>query len=129
MLADSYGSRELDAVSIETGTMDWFQISLLLCVCGFLKEIRPSEPYVSDFLQSPYRDVSTEEVETHFLIRRLHLVCSHTCFFCTMSFHHASVHFPSNLAYSVYSTDSHLCDCDFCYFRSTDNGLSAVKNF
>lgn len=42
--------------------MEWYHISLLLCVFGFLKEIRPSEPFVSDYMQQPYRDVTDEQV-------------------------------------------------------------------
>lgn len=42
--------------------MNWFHMSLLLCLFGFLKEIRPSEPFVSDYLQEPYRNVTQEEV-------------------------------------------------------------------
>ncbi|EFA03674.1 Folate transporter 1-like Protein [Tribolium castaneum] len=41
---------------------DWFKISLLLSIFGFLKEIRPSEPFVYEFLVGPWRNVSKEEV-------------------------------------------------------------------
>lgn len=44
--------------------MDWYKISLLLCIFGFLKEIRPSEPFVSDYMQEPYRNVTSEEVRS-----------------------------------------------------------------
>lgn len=43
-------------------SMKWYHISLLLCVFGFLKEIRPSEPFVSDYMQQPYRNVTEEQV-------------------------------------------------------------------
>lgn len=42
--------------------MEWYYISLLLCFFGFLKEIRPSEPFVSDYMQKPYRNVTDDEV-------------------------------------------------------------------
>lgn len=42
--------------------MDWLKISLLLCFFGFIKEERPSESFVSDFMQEPYRNVTGEEV-------------------------------------------------------------------
>lgn len=41
---------------------DWFKISLLLSIFGFLKEIRPSEPFVYEFLVGPWRNVSKEEI-------------------------------------------------------------------
>ncbi|RZC35229.1 thiamine transporter 2-like [Asbolus verrucosus] len=41
---------------------DWLKISLLLSIFGFLKEIRPSEPFVYEFLVGPWRNVSKEEV-------------------------------------------------------------------
>ncbi|RZC37179.1 Folate carrier domain containing protein, partial [Asbolus verrucosus] len=40
----------------------WTKISLLLCIFGFLKEIRPSEPFVYDFLIGPWRNVTADEV-------------------------------------------------------------------
>lgn len=49
--------------------MEWYYISLLLCLFGFLKEIRPSEPFVSDYMQYPYRNVTKEEVSgTHSIV-------------------------------------------------------------
>lgn len=44
--------------------MIWYHISLLLCTVGFFKEIRPSEPFVTDYLQQPYRNVTADEVNT-----------------------------------------------------------------
>lgn len=34
----------------------------MLCLFGFLKDIRPSEPFVTDFMQLPYRNVTSDEV-------------------------------------------------------------------
>ncbi|XP_031621423.1 thiamine transporter 2-like [Contarinia nasturtii] len=45
--------------------MNWYYISLLLCFFGFLKEIRPSEPYVSDYMHEPYRNVTKEELNRY----------------------------------------------------------------
>lgn len=42
--------------------MKWTTISMLLCFIGFLKEIKPSDLYYSDFMQKPYRDVTYDEV-------------------------------------------------------------------
>lgn len=50
--------------------MIWYYISLLLCSVGFLKEIRPSEPFVTDYMQEPYRNVTENEVK-FFLISSL----------------------------------------------------------
>uniref|UniRef100_A0A1L8DE13 Putative micronutrient transporter folate transporter family n=1 Tax=Nyssomyia neivai TaxID=330878 RepID=A0A1L8DE13_9DIPT len=40
----------------------WLRISLLLCIFGFLKEIRPSEPFVTDFLLGNWRNITEEQV-------------------------------------------------------------------
>ncbi|XP_031621420.1 folate transporter 1-like [Contarinia nasturtii] len=45
--------------------MNWYHISLLLCFFGFLKEIRPSEPFISDYMQLPYRNVTSEELNRY----------------------------------------------------------------
>lgn len=45
--------------------MIWYYVSLLLCFFGFLKEIRPSEPFVSDYMHEPYRNVTKEEVNSN----------------------------------------------------------------
>ncbi|XP_059487303.1 thiamine transporter 1 [Neocloeon triangulifer] len=40
----------------------WLKLSLLLCIFGFLKEIRPSEPYVTHFLMGPWKNFTANEV-------------------------------------------------------------------
>lgn len=40
----------------------WLRISLLLCVFGFLKEIRPSEPFIYEYLIGPWRNITDEQV-------------------------------------------------------------------
>ncbi|GJQ66882.1 hypothetical protein Trydic_g7905 [Trypoxylus dichotomus] len=40
----------------------WLKISLLLCFFGFLKEIRPSEPFIYEFLIGEWRNITSEEV-------------------------------------------------------------------
>jgi thiamine transporter 2/3 len=40
----------------------WMKISLLLCIFGFLKEVRPSEPFIYDYLIGPWRNVTDDEV-------------------------------------------------------------------
>lgn len=45
--------------------MDWFKISLLLCFFGFLKEMRPSENFVIDYLTHPWRNITAEEVNKY----------------------------------------------------------------
>lgn len=43
---------------------DWLKISLLLSIFGFLKELRPSEPYLYDYLIDPrWRNISDEQVQ------------------------------------------------------------------
>lgn len=39
----------------------WLRISLLLSVFGFLREIRPSEPFITDFL-TDFKNVTLDTV-------------------------------------------------------------------
>ncbi|XP_020710555.2 thiamine transporter 2 isoform X2 [Athalia rosae] len=41
--------------------MDWTRISLLLCVFGFLKEFRPSEPFVTEYLTGPWKNFTEQQ--------------------------------------------------------------------
>ncbi|XP_017046971.1 thiamine transporter 1 [Drosophila ficusphila] len=41
---------------------EWLKISCLLCVFGFIREIRPSEPYVTEFLLGPWRNITNEQL-------------------------------------------------------------------
>ncbi|KAH8351294.1 hypothetical protein KR084_003028 [Drosophila pseudotakahashii] len=43
---------------------EWLKISCLLCVFGSIREIRPSEPYVTEYLLGPWRNI-TETQLTH----------------------------------------------------------------
>ncbi|EDX13436.1 thiamine transporter 1 [Drosophila simulans] len=43
---------------------EWLKISCLLCVFGCIREIRPSEPYVTEYLLGPWRNI-TEQQLTH----------------------------------------------------------------
>ncbi|KAH1004478.1 thiamine transporter 1 [Dendroctonus ponderosae] len=40
----------------------WFTVCLLLCAFGFLKEIRPSEPFIYEFLVGEWRNITDEQV-------------------------------------------------------------------
>ncbi|XP_044761940.1 thiamine transporter 2-like [Coccinella septempunctata] len=40
----------------------WLKLSLLLCVFGFFKEIRPSEHFIYEYLSGPWRNITGEEV-------------------------------------------------------------------
>lgn len=44
---------------------DWLKVSLLLCFFGFLKEIRPSEHFVVEYLTPPWHDITLEEVNQY----------------------------------------------------------------
>lgn len=61
--------------------MEWLQISLLLSFLGLLKEIRPSEPFVSDYMKEPYREVTKDEVryqlKTHLQIIGIFPLCKY----------------------------------------------------
>ncbi|XP_077296296.1 thiamine transporter 1-like [Arctopsyche grandis] len=43
----------------------WMVVSLLLCTFGLLRELRPSEPYVSEFLLGPWRNITEETLNQH----------------------------------------------------------------
>lgn len=38
------------------------KLSLLLCVFGFFKEIRPSEHFIYEYLSGPWRNITGEQV-------------------------------------------------------------------
>ncbi|XP_046639183.1 thiamine transporter 1-like [Daphnia pulicaria] len=40
----------------------WFKICLLLCLFGVLKELRPSEPFLTQYLVGPWKNLTTDEV-------------------------------------------------------------------
>lgn len=42
--------------------MDWRWVAALLAAYGFLKEIRPLEPYMTPFLNGPDKNFTTEQV-------------------------------------------------------------------
>ncbi|XP_017012794.2 thiamine transporter 2 [Drosophila takahashii] len=41
---------------------NWLKISLLLCTFGFFRELRPSEPYVTEYLATDYGNLTTEQI-------------------------------------------------------------------
>ncbi|KAG7304249.1 hypothetical protein JYU34_011187 [Plutella xylostella] len=41
---------------------NWLQVTLLLCIFGTLREIRPSEPFVSEFLLGEWRNITNEQL-------------------------------------------------------------------
>lgn len=41
---------------------EWLKISLLLCTFGFFREMRPSEPFVTEFLSGEWRDITPEQL-------------------------------------------------------------------
>ncbi|XP_063976829.1 thiamine transporter 2-like [Diachasmimorpha longicaudata] len=42
--------------------MNWIRISQILCVFGFLKEFRPGEPFVTDYLTSEFKNFTSKQV-------------------------------------------------------------------
>lgn len=40
----------------------WIKVTLILCFFGTLREIRPSEPFVSEFLLGPWRNITEEQL-------------------------------------------------------------------
>lgn len=41
---------------------DWIKVTLLLCIYGMVREIRPSEPFVSEFLMGEWREITEEQL-------------------------------------------------------------------
>lgn len=41
---------------------EWHKISLILCGFGFLRDIRPSEPFVTEYILGPWRNVTEQEL-------------------------------------------------------------------
>ncbi|XP_053947661.1 thiamine transporter 1-like [Anastrepha ludens] len=41
---------------------EWLRISCLLCICGFVREIRPSESYITEYLLSGTRNLTQDEL-------------------------------------------------------------------
>lgn len=41
---------------------DWIKISIIICTYGFFRELRPSEPFVTEFLSGDWRNISSETV-------------------------------------------------------------------
>lgn len=46
--------------------MHWLKISLILCLVGFLKEFKPSEPFYVEYMVQPWRDLTEDEVRKWF---------------------------------------------------------------
>lgn len=42
--------------------LPWIQVTLILCAFGLLREIRPSEPFVSEFLLGEWRNITEEQL-------------------------------------------------------------------
>uniref|UniRef100_A0A1I8PS62 Uncharacterized protein n=1 Tax=Stomoxys calcitrans TaxID=35570 RepID=A0A1I8PS62_STOCA len=42
--------------------LEWQKISGLLCVFGFVRELRPSEPYITEFLAGPWRNITEDQI-------------------------------------------------------------------
>lgn len=41
---------------------DWLKISFLVCVFGVLKEFRPSEPFIYEFMIGPWNNLTEEQI-------------------------------------------------------------------
>lgn len=54
----------------------WLKFSLILCVFGFAKELRPSEPFITEFLAGEWRNITTDEVKIIFKNKtKYQLIC------------------------------------------------------
>lgn len=43
----------------------WQKVSLLLCIFGFLRELRPSEPFAVEFFIN-YRNITNDELTNYY---------------------------------------------------------------
>jgi thiamine transporter 2/3 len=41
---------------------EWIKVSIVVCVYGFFHELRPSEPFVTEFLSGEWRDIPPEQI-------------------------------------------------------------------
>lgn len=41
---------------------EWLKVSFVLCSFGFLREFRPSEPFVTEFLQGEWRNITSDQI-------------------------------------------------------------------
>lgn len=41
---------------------DWLKVSLILVLFGFFREMRPSEPFVTEFLSGEWRNITSDQV-------------------------------------------------------------------
>lgn len=42
--------------------LSWIQVTLILCAFGLMREIRPSEPFVSEFLLGEWRNITEDQL-------------------------------------------------------------------
>ena len=53
---------------------EWLFITLLLCLYGFLKELRPSEPFITEYLIEPkWVNITLEEVRTIYIMQDIEI--------------------------------------------------------
>ena len=45
---------------------NWLKVSILLCLFGLFKGMRPSEPYFTEFLMGEWRNFSEETVSANY---------------------------------------------------------------
>lgn len=47
----------------------WVVTCILLCLFGLLKELRPSEPFLTEYLVGPWKNLTIDEVRLFLLIK------------------------------------------------------------
>lgn len=53
---------DISLLYLKIQKMDWKVLTFLVCLYGFLKEYRPSEAYLSDYLTGPWKNLTIKEV-------------------------------------------------------------------
>ncbi len=65
----------------------WFKICLLLCLFGLLKEMRPSEPFLTEYLVGPWKNLTSEEVSENIFNLSIYIVRRNDYFYVLFVLH------------------------------------------
>ena len=62
-LNSSSGGRTCVSLKLKFRIMEkWQKICFVLCLFGLLKELRPSEPFLTQYLTGPWKNLTTDQV-------------------------------------------------------------------
>lgn len=58
----------------------WLGTCILLCAIGLLKELRPSEPFITEYLTGPWKNLTIDQVSS-LPNYNASLLCINMCYF------------------------------------------------